>query len=65
MSITKLKKKWNKKKEELRSLSSKFKELKSLIYDYRDKKEEEIRDLNNDHFKLKKKSKKNKKIMKN
>ena len=35
------------------SLSSKFKELKSLIYDYRDKKEEEIRDLNNEHFKLK------------
>jgi len=47
------KKKVEQKKEELRNLSSKFKELKSLIYDYRDKKEEEIRDLNNDHFKLK------------
>ena len=49
----KLKKRQNKKKEELKNLSSKFKELKSLIYDYRDKKEEEIRDLNNEHFKLK------------
>ena len=47
------KKKVEQKKEELRNLSSKFKELKSLIYDYKDKKEEEIRDLNNDHFKLK------------
>ena len=47
------KKKVEQKKEELKNLSSKFKELKSLIYDYRDKKEEEIRDLNNDHFKLK------------
>ena len=47
------KKKVEQKKEELKNLSSKFKELKSLIYDYRDKKEEEIRNLNNDHFKLK------------
>ena len=47
------KKKVEQKKEELRNLSSKFKELKSLIYDYRDKKEEEIRNLNNDHSKLK------------
>tara|TARA_B100001939_G_scaffold6162_1_gene5746 strand:- start:1332 stop:1775 length:444 start_codon:yes stop_codon:yes gene_type:complete len=47
------KKKVEQKKEELKNLSSKFKELKSLIYDYRDKKEEEIRDLNNEHFKLK------------
>ena len=47
------KKKVEQKKEELKNLSNKFKELKSLIYDYRDKKEEEIRDLNNDHFKLK------------
>ena len=47
------KKKVEQKKEELKNLTSKFKELKSLIYDYRDKKEEEIRDLNNDHFKLK------------
>ena len=47
------KKKVEQKKEELKNLTIKFKELKSLIYDYRDKKEEEIRDLNNDHFKLK------------
>ena len=47
------KKKVEQKKEELKNLTSKFKELKSLIYDYKDKKEEEIRDLNNDHFKLK------------
>ena len=47
------KKKVEQKKEELKNLSSKFKELKSLIYEYRDKKEEEIRNLNNDHSKLK------------
>ena len=47
------KKKVEQKKDELKNLSSKFKELKSLIYDYRDKKEEEIRNLNNDHSKLK------------
>ena len=40
-------------KEEFRDLSSKFKELKSLIFEYRDKKEEEIKKLNNDHYKLK------------
>ena len=55
------KKKVEQKKEELRNLSSKFKELKSLIYDYKDKKEEEIRDLNNDHFKLKNEIEMNKK----
>ena len=47
------KKKVEQKKEELKNLTSKFKELKSLIYDYKDKKEEEIRELNNAHFKLK------------
>ncbi|MDC0354307.1 cell division protein ZapA, partial [Candidatus Pelagibacter sp.] len=36
------KKKVDQKKSELKDLSNKFKELKSLIYDYRDKKEEEI-----------------------
>ena len=41
------------KKDELRSLSNKFKELKSLIYEYRDRKEEEINELNKDHYKLK------------
>ena len=47
------KKKVDLKKDELRSLSNKFKELKSLIYEYRDRKEEEINELNNDHYKLK------------
>ena len=37
------------KKNELKDLSNKFKELKSLIYDYRDKKESEIEKLNLDH----------------
>ena len=36
------KKKIDQKTNELKDLSNKFKELKSLIYDYRDKKEEEI-----------------------
>ena len=47
------KKKVDQKKDELKDLSNKFKELKSLIYDYRDKKEEEIKELNDYHFKLK------------
>ena len=47
------KKKVEQKKDELKNLSSKFKELKSLIYEYRDKKEEEINVLNENHFKLK------------
>ena len=47
------KKKVEQKKDELKDLSNKFKELKSLIYDYRDKKEEEIKELNDNHFKLK------------
>ena len=40
------------KKNELRDLSNKFRELKSLIYDYRDKKEEEIQELRNSHQKF-------------
>ena len=47
------KKKVEQKKNELRDLSNKFKELKSLIYEYRDKKEEEIFELNENHLKLK------------
>jgi cell division protein ZapA len=47
------KKKVDQKKDELKDLSSKFRELKSLIYDYRDKKEEEIKELNNNHLKFK------------
>ncbi|MDC3069869.1 cell division protein ZapA [bacterium] len=47
------KKKVDQKKNELRDLSNKFKELKTLIYEYRDKKELEINSLNKDHLKLK------------
>ena len=47
------KKKVDQKKEELKDLSNKFKELKSLIYDYRDSKESEIKKLNFDHENLK------------
>ena len=47
------KKKVDQKKDELRNLSNKFKELKSLIYEYRDKKEQEIGELNENHYKLK------------
>ena len=47
------KKKADQKKNELRDLSNKFKELKTLIYEYRDKKELEIISLNKDHLKLK------------
>ena len=43
------KKKVDQKKTELKDLSDKFKELKSLIYEYRDKKEEEIKQLNLNH----------------
>tara|TARA_B100000674_G_scaffold166770_1_gene134139 strand:- start:247 stop:690 length:444 start_codon:yes stop_codon:yes gene_type:complete len=47
------KKKVDQKKDELKILSDKFKELKTLIYEYRDKKETEINELNLDHHKLK------------
>ncbi len=47
------KKKVEQKKEEFKNLSNKFKELKSLIYQYRDKKEQEINELNESHYKLK------------
>ena len=47
------KKKVDQKKDELNDLSKKFKELKSLIYDYRDSKESEIEKLNLDHENLK------------
>ena len=53
MNIMKQKKKVEQKKDELRVLSNKFRELKSLIFDYRDKKEEEINRLNENHHKLK------------
>jgi len=47
------KKKVEQKKEEFKNLSNKFKELKSLIYQYRDKKEQEIKELKENHYKLK------------
>ena len=47
------KKKVDQKKIELTELSNKFRELKNLVYDYRDKKEEEIKELNERHFNLK------------
>ena len=47
------KKKVEQKKNELKNLSDKFKELKSLIYEYRDRKEQEIKELNENHIKLK------------
>ena len=55
------KKNVEKKKTELKELSNKFRELKSLIYDYRDKKEEEIIKLNENHYNLKNEIEKNQK----
>ena len=43
------KKKVDQRKNEFKDLSNKFKELKSLIYEYRDKKENEIKKLNLNH----------------
>ena len=55
------KKKVEQKKEELKNLSNKFKELKSLIYGYRDQKEQEIKELNENHHQLKNEIEKNQK----
>ena len=55
------KKKIDQKKDELKDLSNKFKELKSLIYDYRDKKEEEIKELQANHLNFKNEIEANKK----
>ena len=46
-------KKVEQKKTELKDLSNKFRELKSLIYDYKDNKEHEIKELNKSHQKMK------------
>ena len=54
------KKKVEQKKTELQNLSNKFRELKSLVYDYRDKKEEEMKELQQDHENFKKEIEKNK-----
>ena len=54
------KKKVEQKKTELQNLSNKFRELKSLVYDYRDRKEEEMKELQQDHENFKKEIEKNK-----
>ena len=54
------KKKINEKKMELENLSNKFKELKSLIYEYKKKKEKEIEQLAKEHSSFKKEIEKNK-----
>jgi cell division protein ZapA len=54
------KKKVEQKKTELKNLSNKFKELKSLVYGYKDKKEEEMKQLLQDHEDFKKEIEKNK-----
>ena len=54
------KKKVDQQKIELKNLSNKFKELKSLVYDYKDKKEQEIIQLNQDHKNFQKEIEKNK-----
>ena len=55
------KKKVEQKRTDLKNLSNKFRELKSLVYDYRDEKEEEMRLLSQDHEEFKKEIEKNKK----
>ena len=54
------KKKIDQKKQELSDLSNKFKELKSLVYEYKNKKEQEIKQLNQEQDNLKKEIEKNK-----
>ena len=47
------KKKIDKKIQELNNLTEKFKELKSLVYEYKEKKENEINNLNEEQKKMK------------
>ena len=54
------KKKVELKKEQLKDLSNKFRELKSLVYEYKDKKEEELNQLSQNHEDFKKEIDKNK-----
>ncbi len=54
------KKKIEEKKVEFKDLSSKFQELKSLVYEYKKNKENEIKQLNNQQDELKKEILKNK-----
>ena len=55
------KKKVEQKKTELTNLSNKFRELKSLIYEYKERKENEINELNKNHLSLKNEIEKNQK----
>jgi cell division protein ZapA len=55
------KKKIEQKKNELNNLSDKFRELKSLVYNYKDTKDEEIKQLSQEHENFKKEIEKNKK----
>ena len=54
------KKNVDQKKIELKNLSEKFRELKSLIYEYKDKKEDEINQLSKNHKNFKIEIEKNK-----
>ena len=54
------KKKIDQRKQELRDLSNKFRELRSLVYEYKDKKEQEIKQLNLEQDNFKKEIEKNK-----
>ena len=53
-------KKIDEKKQELKNLSNKFRELKSLVYEYKEEKEEEIEQLNNEQNNFRKEIEKNK-----
>ena len=53
MNILKQKKKIDKKILELENLTNKFKELKSLVFEYKDKKESEINRLSDEQMHLK------------
>ena len=55
------KKKVEQKKDELKRLSDRYKELKTLIYEYRDKKEKKIYELTQNHYELKNEIAKNQK----
>ena len=54
------KKNINNRKKELLELTEKFRELKSLVYDYKKNKEDEINSLSNDHKNFKDEIEKNK-----
>ena len=56
------KKKIDEKKKELNDLSNKFKELKSLVYEYKDIKEKEIKVLTDNQTNFKEEIEKNKEV---